>query len=94
VKRKIGYEEAQNLRNLRLEWIHIQDESQRHYPKGTLAAHVLGSVDFEEKGNAGIEQVLDGGTARPGGAGADAHGREAPGHRFAVGFGYENRARR
>ena len=60
VKRNIGYEEAQNLRNLRLEWIHIQDESQRHYPNGTLAAHVLGSVDFEERGNAGIEQVLDG----------------------------------
>jgi cell division protein FtsI (penicillin-binding protein 3) len=59
VKRKIGFEEAQNLRNLRLEWIHIQDESQRHYPNGTLAAHVLGSVDFEERGNAGIEQVLD-----------------------------------
>ena len=34
-------------------------ESQRHYPNGTLAAHVLGSVDFEEKGNAGIEQGLD-----------------------------------
>ena len=60
VKRKISYEEGQNLRNLRLEWIHIQDESQRHYPKGTLAAHVLGSVDFEEKGNAGIEKALDG----------------------------------
>jgi cell division protein FtsI (penicillin-binding protein 3) len=59
VKRKISNEEGQNLRNLRLEWIHIQDESQRHYPKGRLAAHVLGSVDFEEKGNAGIEQVLD-----------------------------------
>jgi cell division protein FtsI (penicillin-binding protein 3) len=59
VKRKIGYEQAQNLRNLRLEWIHIHDESQRHYPKGTLAAHVLGSVDFEEKGNAGLEKNLD-----------------------------------
>jgi cell division protein FtsI (penicillin-binding protein 3) len=59
VKRKISYEEGQSLRNLRLEWIHIQDESQRHYPKRTLAAHVLGSVDFEERGNAGIEQVLD-----------------------------------
>jgi cell division protein FtsI (penicillin-binding protein 3) len=59
VKRKISYEEGQNLRNLRLEWIHIQDESQRHYPKGTLAAHELGSVDFEERGNAGIEKAQD-----------------------------------
>jgi cell division protein FtsI (penicillin-binding protein 3) len=63
VKRKISPEEAENLRILRARagqtYIHIQDESERHYPKGTLAAHVLGSVDFEEKGNAGIEQALD-----------------------------------
>ena len=44
---------------MRLEWISLAHESQRHYPKGTLAAHVLGSVDFEEKGNAGIEKGLD-----------------------------------
>lgn len=59
VKRKISREEAQNLRNLGLEWIKLESESQRHYPKGMLAAHVLGSVDFEETGNAGIEQALD-----------------------------------
>ncbi|PWU01198.1 MAG: hypothetical protein C5B51_23560 [Terriglobia bacterium] len=59
VKRKISFEEGQSLRNLRLEWIDIQSESQRHYPNGTLAAHVLGSVDFAEKGNAGIEKALD-----------------------------------
>jgi cell division protein FtsI/penicillin-binding protein 2 len=39
--------------------VSLSHESQRHYPNGTLAAHVLGSVDFEEKGNAGIEQGLD-----------------------------------
>jgi cell division protein FtsI (penicillin-binding protein 3) len=59
VKRKISPEEAQSLRNLHLGWIKLESESQRHYPKGTLAAHVLGSVDFEEKGNAGIERALD-----------------------------------
>lgn len=59
VKRKISFEEGQSLRNLRLEWIEIQSESQRHYPNRTLAAHVLGSVDFEERGNAGIEKALD-----------------------------------
>jgi cell division protein FtsI (penicillin-binding protein 3) len=59
VKRKITPEEYESLLNLRLEWIHVTNESQRHYPKGTLAAHVLGSVDFEEKGNAGIEKGLD-----------------------------------
>ena len=59
VKRQITSEESQNLRNLDLDWIEFASESQRHYPKGTLAAHLLGSVDFEEKGNAGAEQGLD-----------------------------------
>ncbi|HJT88914.1 MAG TPA: penicillin-binding protein [Bryobacteraceae bacterium] len=59
VKRKISFDEGQSLRNLHLGWIEIESESQRHYPSGTLAAHVLGGVDFEEKGNAGIEKSLD-----------------------------------
>jgi cell division protein FtsI (penicillin-binding protein 3) len=59
IKRQISPEESQNLRNLDLDWIEFESESQRHYPKGALAAHLLGSVDFEEKGNAGIEKALD-----------------------------------
>ncbi|MBV9745658.1 MAG: transpeptidase family protein [Acidobacteriia bacterium] len=59
VKRKITFEESQSLRQMRLEWVGIQSESQRHYPNGQLAAHVLGSVDFSETGNAGIEKALD-----------------------------------
>jgi cell division protein FtsI (penicillin-binding protein 3) len=59
VKRKADYEEATRLRTLGLEWVTFQRESQRHYPNGPLAAHLLGGVDFEEKGNAGIEKALD-----------------------------------
>jgi cell division protein FtsI (penicillin-binding protein 3) len=61
VKRQITPEEYDNLLNLksRIDWVSLSHESQRHYPNGTLAAHVLGSVDFEEKGNAGIEKALD-----------------------------------
>src|ERR1051325_454268 len=59
VKRKIEFDEGQQLRGMHLEWVGLQKESQRHYPKGSLAAHALGSVDFEEKGNAGIAQLLD-----------------------------------
>jgi cell division protein FtsI (penicillin-binding protein 3) len=61
VKRKLAPEEYDGILNLKskLDWISVKYESQRHYPKGTLAAHVLGSVDFEEKGNAGIEKGLD-----------------------------------
>jgi cell division protein FtsI (penicillin-binding protein 3) len=59
IKRRIGFDEGQTLRNMHLEWIGLESESQRHYPKGMLAAHVLGGVDFEEKGNAGVEKALD-----------------------------------
>ena len=59
VKRKMANAEAEQLRSLHLDWIDFQTESQRHYPNGMLAAHVLGSVDHDERGNAGIERSLD-----------------------------------
>ena len=59
VKRKITREEAKRLRDLNLEWIEFRTESQRYYPNRTLAAHVIGSVDFAEDGNGGIEQSLN-----------------------------------
>jgi len=59
VKKKIPFEEAQSLRNMRLDWVDIDEQSQRHYPNGSLAAHVLGGVDFEERGNGGVEKALD-----------------------------------
>jgi cell division protein FtsI (penicillin-binding protein 3) len=59
IKRKITFTESANLRSLRLPWIEFQTESQRHYPKGPIASHVIGSVDHEENGNAGVELGLD-----------------------------------
>jgi cell division protein FtsI (penicillin-binding protein 3) len=59
VKRKISPEEGQNLRKMRLEWAGMQSETERRYPNGRLAAHVLGSVDYSGTGNAGIERALD-----------------------------------
>lgn len=59
VKRKASEEEAQKLRSYHLEWVEFRPESTRSYPKGALAAHVLGGVDHEEKGNGGIEKTLD-----------------------------------
>ena len=60
VKRGISQQEADDVRNLKLDWIHVDSGSERHYPNAFLAAHVLGGVDFEEKGNGGIEKALDG----------------------------------
>jgi len=59
VKRKIGPEESESIRSLNLDWVEYRRESRRFYPKGALASHVIGSVDHEEKGNAGIEQNLN-----------------------------------
>lgn len=59
IKHRIPWDESQHLKNLNLDWIFLQHESQRHYPNGTLAAHLLGGVDFEEKGNAGVERALE-----------------------------------
>jgi cell division protein FtsI (penicillin-binding protein 3) len=59
VKRKITRQQAKRLRDLDLEWIEFRTESQRFYPNRSLAAHVIGSVDFEENGNGGVEQSLN-----------------------------------
>ena len=60
IKRDLTPQEADDVRNLKLDWIHVDEGSERHYPNSRLAAHVLGGVDFEEKGNGGVEKALDG----------------------------------
>lgn len=59
VKRRISEEESRSLRSLNLEWIEFRSEYQRVYPNGPLAAHVVGNVDFDQNGNAGIEQSFN-----------------------------------
>ncbi len=59
VKRKITDQESQKLRSYGLDWIEFRSESTRLYPKEQRAAHVVGSVDHEERGNNGIELSLD-----------------------------------
>lgn len=59
VKRKVTEKEAQRLRDLKMDWIEFRTESRREYAYGQVASHVLGGVNFEEKGNSGIELALD-----------------------------------
>lgn len=59
LKRRIGLEESRKLRRLNLNWIQLHADSRRHYPKGNLAANVVGSVNFENQGNSGLELSLD-----------------------------------
>lgn len=59
VKHRIADDEWQRLSRLPINYYSVMEEGQRRYPNGTLAAHVLGAVDYEQKGNYGIEKHLD-----------------------------------
>jgi cell division protein FtsI (penicillin-binding protein 3) len=59
VARRITAEQLQLIRKQPVGYIDVREVKERHYPNGMLAAHVLGSVDFAESGNAGIEKTLD-----------------------------------
>jgi cell division protein FtsI (penicillin-binding protein 3) len=60
ISRKLPPEKVEAIEALNLKGVYFQDENQRFYPKRDLAAHVLGFVDPDEKGLAGIEYELDG----------------------------------
>src|SRR5216683_5590014 len=59
VMRKLPPEKAEAIAALNLKGVYFQKENQRFYPKRDLAAHVLGYVDVDEKGLAGIEYALN-----------------------------------
>jgi cell division protein FtsI (penicillin-binding protein 3) len=59
VERKLSPERARRVAALNLKGIYFQKENQRFYPKRELAAHVLGYVDIDEKGLAGVEYELN-----------------------------------
>lgn len=59
IKRKLTDEEYERLALFRLEGLEFRLESQRYYPKGPLAAHVVGSVNFDQHGDSGLEMSLD-----------------------------------
>jgi len=46
---------TQRLRDLDLPALHFEQETKRYYPKGSLAAHLLGFVNIDHKGRAGLE---------------------------------------
>ena len=59
IARKVPPDTKEAVEALNLEGIYFQKENQRIYPKRDLAAHVLGFVDLDEKGLAGVEYELD-----------------------------------
>ncbi len=59
LERKLLPDLVQRITSLNLRGIYFQKESRRFYPKRELAAHVLGYVDVDEKGLAGVEYEFD-----------------------------------
>jgi cell division protein FtsI (penicillin-binding protein 3) len=59
VKRRVDAFETDRLKTMHLDWVTFHTESQRHYPKGDVASHVLGGVYKGEEGAAGLERALD-----------------------------------
>ncbi len=59
IERKLPAEQAEAVKELNLAGIYTQPENKRSYPNGSLASHVVGFVDMDEKGLGGIEYALD-----------------------------------
>ena len=59
IKRFANPEEVERIRALNLRGVQFDRESKRRYPKGSVAAHILGYVDIDEKGQDGLERRFD-----------------------------------
>src|SRR5690242_7977067 len=59
LKREVGPAEREAIHNLGIPGLGFRVETKRVYPMGRLASHVLGYVDLDSKGIAGIEKFLD-----------------------------------
>lgn len=60
LKRQVSPEERDAVYNLGIPGVSYVNERRRVYPQGRLGSHVVGYVDLDTKGIAGIEKYLDG----------------------------------
>jgi len=56
---KISEEKAEMIRNLKISGLDLFKYSQRYYPQGKLYSNLIGFVNDENKGSAGLELHLD-----------------------------------
>lgn len=59
LRRRVLPEEANRVQSIGELALEVPREADRHYPQGTMAAHVLGYVGADGHGRVGMEQVLD-----------------------------------
>lgn len=75
----LNREEIEELQRLNWPGIDTIPRSFRHYPEGKLAAHILGYVNMDTRGQGGVEQAVDNSLQSTGGLShpqLDGHGRE------------------
>jgi cell division protein FtsI (penicillin-binding protein 3) len=59
IARQLPMELAAGVRKLKLPGVYFLDEHRRSYPRGSLAANVIGYVGLDGEGLAGVEHSLD-----------------------------------
>ncbi|NQT91519.1 MAG: hypothetical protein HQ559_02070, partial [Lentisphaerae bacterium] len=59
VARYVPEEKVDEIRQHKLPGVFFRDVTVRHYPQQSFMCHVLGFVNYEAVGSAGIEQVMD-----------------------------------
>ena len=59
LRRRVLPEEANRVQEIGELALEMPQENDRHYPQGSMAAHVLGYVAADGHGRVGMEQVLD-----------------------------------
>ena len=59
IRRGVSPKIAQRVHDLGLPGLSFRNELRRAYPGGDLAGHILGSVNVDNKGTAGIEKYID-----------------------------------
>lgn len=59
IRRKVDFEIAEQIRSQELPGVTLVEETERYYPMGTLAAHVLGFAGVDNQGLEGMEASLD-----------------------------------
>lgn len=59
VKRKVGTNLEKHLADLKIPGLHILTEPARFYPSSGSASHIIGQVNIDDKGQSGIESLMD-----------------------------------
>ncbi len=59
IQRKVDDDKSLQVKELALAGIHFTVESRRYYPKGELAAHLLGFAGLDNQGLEGVELAFD-----------------------------------